>query len=421
MSTRSPGTGRPGTGTLARLVAGLAIRDLLRQKVHLVCNVAVLAGVLVPLLVLFGVKNGVYDALVGQLLNDPATLRIDTIGNSSFSEADAAEVRGWPEVQFVTLKTRSIFDFVNVRRAGEPGRRDATLVPSGAGDPTLPAGVTLALGPGAGTTPVAVSDGLARQLDLAPGTAIELVTQAEDRPRQLLLPATVAAVLPAGRMAGRAVLADIAVLDLVEAFYDDYALPEHGITAGRPLAGRRAAFEGMRVFARDLESLAALQARLEARFDIRTEARTADVESVLGLGKNLDLALLLTAAVAAIGLAAALVFGFWGEVARKRQTIATLALLGIGGRGLWFFPVMQALVSAVIGLAVSFGLYAVAARAAARLFGGSLGRAGGLVTIPAPEAAAIAGLTLAFVLVTSLAAARSASRADPAAILREGH
>ena len=60
------------------------------------------------------------------------------------------------------------------------------------------------------------------------------------------------------------------------------------------------------VFARDLESLAARQARLEARFDIRTEARTADVESVLGLGKNLDLALLLTAAVAAIGRAAAL-------------------------------------------------------------------------------------------------------------------
>lgn len=410
-----PATGRPGNGRLAGLVAHLAIRDLLRQKVHLVCNVAVLAGVLVPLLVLFGVKNGVYDALVGQLLNDPATLRIDTTGNSAFSEADAAEVRGWPEVQFVTLKTRSIFDFVNVRRAGEPGRRDATLVPSGAGDPTLPAG--LALGPGE----VAVSDGLARQLDLGPGMAIELVTQAEDRPRQLLLPATVATVLPPGRMAGRAVLADIAVLDLVEAFYDDYALPEHGITAGRPLAERRPTFEGMRVFARDLESLAALQARLETRFDIRTEARTADVESVLGLGRNLDLALLLTATVAAIGLAAALVFGFWGEVARKRQTIATLALLGIGGRGLWLFPVMQALVSALIGLAVSFGLYALAGRAAERLFGGSLGRAGGLVTIPAAEAAAIAGFTLAFVLVTSLAAARAASRADPAAILREGH
>ena len=100
-----------------RIVADLALRDLMRQKVHLVCNVAVLAGVLVPMLVLFGVKNGVYDALVGRLLDNPATLRIDTSGNSAFTDADAAEVRGWPEAGFVTLKTRGIFDFINVRRA----------------------------------------------------------------------------------------------------------------------------------------------------------------------------------------------------------------------------------------------------------------------------------------------------------------
>ena len=400
---------------MSLLVADLALRDLLRQKVHLVCNVAVLAGVLVPLLVLFGVKNGVYDALIGQLLNDPATLRVDTTGNSAFTEADADEVRGWPEAGFVTLKTRSIFDFVNVRRAGESGRRDAILVPSGTGDPTLPEGL------GLGGEEVAVSDGLARQLDLAPGAAIELVTQAEDRPRQLLLPVRVVAVLPPGRMAGRAVLADIAVLDLVEAFYDSYALPEHGIDAGRPLAGRRPEFEGMRVFARDLESLAPLQARIETRFDIRAEARTREVESVLGLGKNLDLALMLTVAVASIGLAAALVFGFWGEIARKRQTIATLALLGLGGRSLWLFPVVQALVSALLGLAVSFGLYALAARAAGRLFGAGLAARGGLVSISPLQAAAICGATLVFVLLASLAAARQAQRADPAAILREGH
>lgn len=395
------------------IVAELALRDLFRERLHLICNVAVLAGVLVPLLVLFGVKNGVYDALIGRLLSDPATLRIDTTGNSAFTLADAEEVRLWPEAGFVTLKTRSIFDFVNVRRAGEPGRRDATLIPSGAGDPTLPEG--LALPPGT----VALSDGLARQLSLAPGDSIELITQAEDRPRQLLLPATVVAVLPASHVAGRAVLADLGTLDLVEAFYDNYALPEHGITAGRPLAGRAPEFEGMRIFARDLESLAPLQARLEARFDIRTEARTSEVASVLGLGRNLDLALLLTVSVAALGLAAALIFGFWGEIARKRQTIATLALLGLGGRSLWLFPIIQALVSALAGLAVSFGLTALAAQAANRLFGQGFVD-GGIVSISAAEAGAIWGGTLVFVLLTALAAARRAARADPAVILREG-
>ena len=96
------------------LIAKLALKDLTFQKVHLICNVAVLAGVLVPLLVLFGVKNGVYDALIGQLLSNPRSLQIDTSGNTEFLAADADEVRGWAETGFVTLKTRSQFDFAHL-------------------------------------------------------------------------------------------------------------------------------------------------------------------------------------------------------------------------------------------------------------------------------------------------------------------
>lgn len=111
-----------------KLLASLALKDLLRERMQLLCNVAVLAGVLVPLLVLLGVKNGVYDALIGRLLSDPAALQIDTSGNQSFRAEDAEEVRGWPEAGFVTLKTRSLFDFVNVREVGGRGKRDAILV-----------------------------------------------------------------------------------------------------------------------------------------------------------------------------------------------------------------------------------------------------------------------------------------------------
>ena len=126
-----------------KLVLSLALRDLLFQRVHLICNVAILAGVLVPLLVLFGVKNGVYDALIGRLLSNPATLQIDTSGNELFLPADAETVRAWPETGFVTLKTRSLFDYVNVRLDGGREKRDALLIPSGTGDPNLPEGVTL--------------------------------------------------------------------------------------------------------------------------------------------------------------------------------------------------------------------------------------------------------------------------------------
>ncbi len=394
------------------LVLHLALRNLLRDRVQLICNVAVIVGVLVPLMVLFGVKNGVYDALIGRLLSDPANLQIDTSGNSAFSPADAAEVAGWEESGFVTLKTRSLFDFVNVRPKGGSTLRDAVVVPSGTGDPNLPRGLELQ------PDEAAISEQLARQLGLAVGDGFLMATQA-DRPRQLVFDLKVAAVVPAETLGGRAVLTGIDKLDLIEAFYDGFALPEHGITEGRPLASRVPAFEGLRVYARRLEDLAPLQNRIETRFGISTDARTREVEATLNLGRNLDLALLLTASVASIGLAAALIFGFWGEVARKRQVMATLALMGIGGDRLTLFPIVQALVCAVFALIVSFAIFAAAAAVVEHMFRGGLAN-GALVHLSAMHALAIIALVLLFVTLSALFAARAAQRVDPAIALREG-
>ncbi|MEM9577291.1 MAG: ABC transporter permease [Pseudomonadota bacterium] len=395
------------------LILRLALKDLFFQKVHLICNIAVLAGVLVPLLVLFGVKNGVYNALIGELLSNPRSVQIDTVGNSDFSTADADTVRGWEGAGFVTLKTRSLFDYVNVRLDGGRQKRDAVLVPSGAGDPNLPDDVIL----GAGQA--VVSAQLADQLEISVGDRIDVITQAEDRPRQLRIQLDVAAVLAPRAISGRAVLAQLDVLDLVEAFYDAYALPDYGIIQGKPLSDRAPVFEGMRVYAERLEDLAPLQNRLESTFGISTEARTAEVQRVLSLGRNLNLALVLTASVAGLGLAAALVFGFWGEVQRKRQVLASLALMGLGGQRLWLFPLIQALVSAGLALIVSFLLLGAAALIVEQMFDTGLSE-GGLVQITAGQGLSIILFVALFVVASSLFAARAALRIEPATVLREG-
>lgn len=396
------------------LILSLAMRDLMRDRFFLFCNVAVMVGILVPLLLLFGVKNGVYRALIGEMLADPANLQIDTAGNGSFTEAEIAPLRDWPEIAFLTPKVRGQFDYMNIR--AKDGRRMVTalVVPSGAGDPTLPEGVGLAEGE------VAVSGRLAKLLDLEPGQAVQLISQAEGRPRQLVLDARIVAVLPESAVAGRSVLAPYPLLDVIEAFYDSYALPDHGITAGRDLSERVAVYEGVRVYARSLEELAALQAKIEAALDIATVARTRDVEALLGLGRKLNLALALTAALAALGLGAALVLGFWTEVARKKVVLAAISLIGVPGRALALFPVVQALITAALGLALSFAAYGVAGRAAGALFGDGLPDGAALAVIGPGQAAAIAAAVLGLVLLASGLAAWRAQRLDPASVLREG-
>lgn len=399
-----------------RLVLSLALRDLMRDRLFLFCNVAVLAGVLVPLLVLLGVKNGVYYALIDELRNNPATLQIDTQGNADLTEADIAPLRDWPEIAFLTPRTRSQFDYVNVYAPDGTGAslREALLLPTGEGDPSLPAGLVL----GAGD--VALSPLLASQMKLAVGDRVELVTQAENRPRQLRLPVTVRHVLPETTASGRSVMAPFAVLDLVEAFYDSYALPEHGVSEGRPLSDRQPRFEGIRLYARTLQDLAPLQQRVEAALGLGTSARTREVMATLGLGRNLDLALGLTASLAVAGLAAALFFGFWSDVMRKRGTLAALSLLGLAPRMIAALPVLQALATAVLGLALSFTLYAGAAVLAGWLFAGSLPDGAPITRLGLGQATLIGAGVLSLVLVSVLAAARSALRIDPAQTLRGG-
>lgn len=396
------------------LIVSLALRDLLRDRFFLFCNVAVMVGILVPLLLLFGVKNGVYSALIGEMLANPANRQIDTAGNATLTPEQIAPMRDWPEVAFLTPKVRGQFDFVNFREKGGRRMRPALLIPSGAGDPSLPDGVTVT-----GDT-VAVSSQLAAQLDLAPGARVQMITQAEGRPRQLVLEATVGAVLPERSTAGRAVLAPFETLDLIEAFYDAYSLPDHGIKGDRDLSERVAAYEGVRLYAHRLEDLAALQARVETHLGLGTLANTRAVESLLRLGRNLNLALALTTGLAAIGLGAALVLGFWSEVARKRNVLAGIALLGVPGRQLALFPVVQAVSTAALGLVISFAVYGVAARLAASLFGQGLPGGARLATIPVEQGALIAGLVLFLVVGASALAAWAAQRLDPATVLREG-
>lgn len=396
------------------LIATLAWRDLMRDRFFLYCNVAVMVGILVPLLVLFGVKNGVYAALIGEMLADPANRQIDTLGNAAFSETDLAPLRDWPEIAFLTPKVRGQFDYMNVRAQGGRRMRPALVIPSGAGDPTLPPGTRI------GPDQVVVSAQLAAQLQLSPGTRLDLISQAEGRPRQLVLPVTVAAVLPQAAVSGRAVLAPFAMLDLIEAYYDSYALPEHGITGTRDLAQRVPSYEGVRVYARRLEDLADLQARLETQLGIGTTARTRDVQALLGLGRKLNLALGLTALLAALGLGAALVLGFWSDVQRKKTVLAGIALLGVPGARLALFPAVQALITSLIGLVLSCLLYLAAGPLATALFGQGLPEGAALTLITLPQALAICATVLGLTLGASAVAAWAALRLDPASVLREG-
>ena len=76
-------------------------------------------------------------------------------------------------------------------------------------------------------------------------------------------------------------------------------------------------------------------------------------------------------------------------MARKKVVLAGIALLGVPSTSLALFPMVQAAITAVLGLGLSFLLFAVAGRGAAALFGQGLPDGAQLAIITLPQGAAI--------------------------------
>ncbi|WP_029011319.1 hypothetical protein [Azospirillum halopraeferens] len=396
-------------------LARFALTDLLNERVHLACAMAMIMGVMVPLMILLGVKTGVFAALMDDLRADRDILRITIPGDHPFSIADADEVRGWPETGFVVVNTRSIARRLNVKRQDGNRMRGVSLVPTGPADPLLPSGQRLT------GLDVAASAGLAAQLGLEPGhRLVSVIGRGDPVNERLTISLTVAAVLPRVALEGEALLMDPETMDGIEAFYDGYALPQWGLGTGRPLHERVVEYESLRLYARDLHDVAVLEARLRDRFDIPANSRAAHVAGLLRLGRNLDLALSLVASAALGGLFAALLSSFWGVVQRKRLMLATLGLVGVTPMGLAAVPVVQAAATALAGAAASLIMFALFATVAEALFADALPAGASVIRMPAGT---LVMLTLGVVLLAvsaAFVAARAAAHIDPAIVIREG-
>lgn len=390
----------------------LAFADLLHDRVLAACNIAAIMGVVAPLAILFGIKAGVIGALMADLRSDPDMLRVTVPGDRGFEASEIAEVRTWMETGFVAPSSRAIARRLLVRREGGGTIRRAALIATGPGEPLLPEA-----GEPQGRE-VAVSAGLSRRLGVSSGAVLEAsAARGDPVSARLSLRLQVSSVIPAAVLDGEAMLLRPELIESVEAFYDGYALPDLGVTEGRPLATREARYESLRVYAADLASVLSLERRLERRFGLEARSRAAEVLAARRLERRLDLALGLIGAAGIAGLLGALAASFWGMVRSRRGALAALAMLGMPPRRLAGYTIWLALLTALAGL-VAAGLAALAgAGLAEALFADRLPE-GTRFLIPPGAAAAGAALVLAVSALAAFLAAREAARIEPGAVFR---
>jgi putative ABC transport system permease protein len=390
-----------------------ALRSVLFDRIHLLCNAAIIVGTLTPILVLGGVKAGVYHSLVDDLVSNPDVLRLTTLGDGGIEPDFVDEVRNWPEVAFAALKSRSIAERVDLFYPDAGRVRSVVMTPTGPNDPLLPHGVTLA------ETEIAVSEGLAQAFNLDIGAKLQIIVKTKTRPVPLIIHLIAKHRLKPGTLQGQSILINPDTMDAVEAYTDGYALPQYGIDDGTTLSDRTQRFEGMRVYAKTFADVVALETRLNVALNVRISSNAQDIATVTRLGRDLNIAFTIISVVAAFGAVVALAFSFWSEAERNRHIFATFTLLGSSKAQLMLFPLTQAVIAALIGVTTALLTFLT--------IGSIVGLA--LKGILPPDVSVIAaapGETITYcfaaLLLSGLASSASAAqmrRVDPAEALRE--
>ena len=330
----------------------LGLKALWRQRLLLLFTSTGLAAVLGPLLLLYGFKFGIIAALLTALRDDPTNREIVLRGNYVLQQPVIEKFRSWPEVAFVVPATRTIAARLDlVGPEPDPVSVGAGVLPSGAGDPLLPAGMDLQPGQ------IALSGALAQRIKAKVGDRIKGRNQRnmDGGPEQIVFDFTVVHIVDRRFATGDRAYIAVDTLAKLEAFLDGYEVPDLKIV-GKPLAERIEAAANVRLYGRSIEDVPVLDRRLaDAGYLIYSKAE--DVAGILGLNRSLATVFTMIAGIGSLGYGVSLAASLLGNIAHQRKLLSLIRLMGAGRRSLLLFPLAQGLAIAGAGFAMSAGLF----------------------------------------------------------------
>jgi putative ABC transport system permease protein len=405
----------PLDGARLRLVVELALRDFLHERVMSACFVLSLSAVLLPLLVLFGLKFGIIGNLLEPIKEDPRYLQILPAGSGSYGPEWFEAMAARADVAFIVPRTRAIAATMRLRAQDTDTGRiiNVELIPSAAGDPVLNG-----LEPPQGYDAVALSMDAADKLGVSAGDTLEgILSRTLGGEQQTeLLPLTVTAITSAAAFARDGMFVSHDLLVAVEDFRDGRAVGALGWSGATAIDGPRY-FAGFRLYARSIDDVAGLRDGLMKQgIDVRS--RLADIELVQSLDRNLSVVFWIIAGIAAVGYGLAFGSSVWANIDRKRRDFGVLRLTGFRTRGIVWFPILQAMLTGVLGWLVAAIVYFVVQAALNSLFADNVGGESVCRLLPVHFITSLM-LTLAAASIAAALGGRRLARLEPSLALRE--
>jgi len=407
------------SGATPLRIARLAARDLLHQKMASLVMVFGLAAVLTPLLVLFGLKFGVIDNLVRELVEDPQNREIRLVGHGRFDKYWFKDMAGREEISFVIPRTRGAAATIDLR-SGQSGGTKATveLIPSAPGDPLLE---KYAKAP-VGDSTIVLSARTARLLEVSKGDKVKASVRRKrdgqwSREHVFL---RVTGVVPDSVFARKGGFVSPGLLTAIEDYRDGYAIPRLSWGQGdKPFDGKRY-FSGFRLYVRSLDDVPVVRDLLIGGgkgYEVITQAKA--IEEVRLFDRYLTSTYLMIALIGVAGYLLSFGASMWVNVERKRRELSVLQLLGFKSSVIMFFPIVQSTLIALCGGGLAILLFGLISMLINSYFAQAAGQFEGLCRLlPIHFAITLVATLISAVLSAAMAAYR-ATRIEPSKGLRE--
>lgn len=398
-------------------VAHLAWRDYAHEWRLSLCAVLALAAVLAPLLVLLGLKHGVVSTLIERLAKEPRSRELLPVGSQRLTLDWFEQWRARPEVAFVIPRTRQIAGTLDLRRP-EPGRSvTVELVPTALGDPLLPDGTP----PPAEALQLLISQSVAEKLQLRGGETLTATVSRSHSGRMeyAQIAVTVAAVLPLETFGRDGAFARLELLEAVENYRDGLAVARFDWPGQPPpVDAPMRHYSAFRLYASTLEQVATLRDVLLGQ-GIEVETQAADIARVQALNRNLTAIFAIIAVLSAAGCACALGVNMLAAVERKRRELSLLRLLGLPGRGLVGFPLIQGLLTASFGLVAAGLAWWLTSTVINQRFADQMRPGESVCRLTVGQGGWVAAVTVLMMLLAAGAGGWRAARIEPAEGLRD--
>lgn len=322
-----------------------------------------LAAVLGPMMILFALKFGIVGSMLNNLIEDPRNREIRPIGSGRYDQAWFDQLGKRSEVSFIVPRTRAIAATIDLKSETSNRIISVEMIPTSTGDPLLKNRHSPMT-----ATELVLSSHAAKKLNIKVGEEIDgsLARRFQGRSERVHLKLKIVDIADTSSFSRDGAFAPLSLVESAEDFRDGRAVPAFGWQGSEENTSNRK-YPSFRLYTDTIYNVSRVSDGLE-RLGIEVSTRSADIEIVRSMDRNLSLVFWLIAIIGLVGFSFSLGASLWANVDRKRKELSVLRLVGFRTAEIVWFPVFQSAFTAMFGWLCASLIYWGVSTAINRIF-----------------------------------------------------